>query len=125
MAEKKGLLNLLGFGSIVENFKGLVDTKIKILKLEIKDELANAMSKILIGVVLINLLFFALLLLSIALSIYLGEIFNNYYLGFIGTGGIYIVLFIFLLVFKERLGLKEAIEKELNRVLDSNKRDKE
>ena len=125
MAEKKGLLNLLGFGSIVENFKGLVDTKIKILKLEIKDELANAMSKILIGVVLINLLFFALLLLSIALSIYLGEILNNYYLGFIGTGGIYIVLFIFLLVFKEKLGLKEAIEKELNRVLDSNKRDKE
>lgn len=122
MAEKKGLLNLLGFGNIVDNLKSLVDTRVKILKLEIKDELASAMSKILVGIVLINLLFFALLLASVALSIYLGEVFNNYYLGFLSTGGIYLLLFIFLLIFKDRLGLKESIENELNKVLDSNNR---
>lgn len=120
MTEKKGLFNMLGFGSLIENVKSLVDTRVKILKLEIKEELAKAMSKILIGVVLINLLFFALLLFSVALSIYLGEVFGNYFYGFLTTGGIYLLLFIFLLIFKNKLGLKEAIEIELHKVLDSN-----
>lgn len=111
---------MLGFGSLIENVKSLVDTRVKILKLEIKEELAKAMSKILIGVVLINLLFFALLLFSVALSIYLGEVFGNYFYGFLTTGGIYLLLFIFLLIFKNKLGLKEAIEIELHKVLDSN-----
>ena len=116
MGEKKGILGLLGFNNLIDNLKSLVDTKVRLLKYEIKDELAKVLANTFIAILLLNLLFFALLLMSIGFSIYLGGIMNNYLYGFGIVALVYFCFFILLLTLKDKIGLKEIIEKELNKV---------
>lgn len=118
MAEDKGILKYLGLTSIIENAKALVDTRVKLVKLEIKDELAKALSNVLISILLLNFLFFALLLLSIGISIYFGDLWGSYFYGFAAVAGFYGCLFVLLLLLKDKIGLREIIEKELNKVLN-------
>ncbi|MEQ8924329.1 MAG: phage holin family protein [Fulvivirga sp.] len=121
MSSNKGIWKLLGFDGILDNVKALVDTRVKLIKLEIKDELAKTLANTLIGIILINLLFFALLLVSIGVSIYLGQEMGNYFHGFLIVASFYFILFIVLLLLKKKIGLKEAIEKELNKVFGIDK----
>ncbi len=121
MSEKKGILSFLGVSNVLEQLKALVDTRVKIIKLELKDELAKFFSNALISLLLINILLFFIFLLSVGVCIYVGELLQSYYLGFFIVAGFYLFLFILLLIFKDKTGLKEFFEKELNKLLNINK----
>jgi uncharacterized membrane protein YqjE len=121
VSEKKGILNLLGIGNIIDQLKALVETRMQIIKLEIKEELSKSFAKALIGLVLIFILFIALLFLSIAISIYLGYILDNYFYGFLLTSGFYFLLFIILYLLRNKIGFREYFEKELSKLLSVEK----
>ena len=118
MSEKKGILGLLGIDNIFESIKKLVDTRLQIIKLELKDDLAKFLANAFLSIITINILLFALLLISIAVSIYLGEILNNYFAGFMIVAGFYLLIFFLLIIFRNKIGLKEFFEKELNKWLN-------
>ncbi len=121
MPESSRILKFLGLTNAIDHIKALVDTRTKLLKLEIKEELAKVLSNALISFVLLNLLFFALLLLSIGLSIYFGGLLGNYFYGFALMSGFYVVLLVLLILLKDKIGLKEAIEKQLNSIFNTDK----
>jgi hypothetical protein len=121
VSEKKGLLNLLGIGTIIDQLKALVNTRMQIIKLELKDELAKSFAKALIGVMLFFILFIAVLFLSISVSIYLGYILENYFYGFLLMSGFYFLLFIILYLLRNKIGFREYFEKELSKLLSVEK----
>ena len=113
-------MKIFGLGSIVDQAKALIDTKIKLLKLEIKDSMASVLAYVIIGIVLLNLVFFALFFISIAIGILLGQWVDNYAYGFLILGGVFILIFVLILVFKKKIGLKEFLEEEFNKILKLN-----
>lgn len=117
MSEKKGLLGMLGINNIFDSIKKLVDTRLQIIKLELKDDLAKFLANAFISIITINILLFAVLLISIGVSILIGESLQNYFLGFMIVASFYILIFILLLIFRNKIGLKEFFEKELNKWL--------
>ncbi len=117
MSEKKGLLGLLGIDNIFESIKKLVDTRMQIIKLELKDDLAKFLANAFLSLITISILLMAKLLISVGVSIYLGDVLQNYFLGFIIVAGFYILIFLLLLIFKNKIGLKEFFEKELSKLL--------
>jgi uncharacterized membrane protein YozB (DUF420 family) len=121
LSEKRGFLNLLGIGNVIDNVKALVDTRLQIVKLELKDDLSKVLANVLISLVLLSVLIFALFLISIGLSIYFGELVNNYFYGFMLMASIYILLFILLFLVRNKIGLKEFFEKELNKLFKIDK----
>jgi uncharacterized membrane protein YqjE len=121
LTDKKGFLNLLGLGNIIDNIKGLIDTRLQLIKLELKEDLSKAFANALIGLVLAGILFFALFLISIGLSIYFGELVDNYIYGFMIMASIYILLFFILLLARNKMGLSEYFEKELNKLFKIDK----
>lgn len=121
MAEHKGILKYLGLGNLLESTKGLIDTRVKLIKVELKDELAKALSNIFIAALLLSFLFLAILLLSLGLGMFLGNIWNNYFYGFAVVSGFYVLLFVILFLIKDKIRLRERIEHELNNVFHINK----
>jgi hypothetical protein len=121
VSEKKGLLNLLGIGTIIDQLKALVNTRMQIIKLELKDELAKSFAKALIGVMLFFILFIAVLFLSIAVSIYLGYILENYFYGFGLMAAFYFIIFIILYLFRNKFGLRSYFENEISKLMNIEK----
>ncbi|MEQ9169179.1 MAG: phage holin family protein [Fulvivirga sp.] len=118
MSEKKGILGLLGIDNIFESIKKLVDTRLQIIKLELKDDLAKFLANAFISIITINILLIAIMLISIGVSIYLGDVLGNYTMGFILVACFYLLIFFLLLIFRNKIGLKEFFEKELNKWLN-------
>ncbi len=108
-------------GNVIDNVKALVDTRLQIIKLEVKDDLSKAIANALISLVLAGLILFTLMLVSIAVSIYFGQLVDNYVYGFLITASIYLLLFLLLLILRNKIGLKEYFEKELNKLFKIDK----
>jgi uncharacterized membrane protein YqjE len=118
VSEKKGLLGLLGIDNIIESLKKLVDTRLQIIKIELKADLSNVLADAFINLVTFSILLFAILLISIGVSIYVGDVLHNYFYGFSIVAGFYFLLFLLLLIFGKKLGLKKYFERELNKWLN-------
>lgn len=123
MAADKGILKYLGLKNLIEHAKTLVDTRVKLIKVEIKEELAKVLSNALIGILLLNFLFFTLLLFSIGLSMHIGYRYGSPLYGFGITAGFYAVLSVVLFLAKDKLGLKRRLEEELNKILNIERED--
>ena len=122
MSEKKGLLNYLKLDNIIEHFIGLVESKVEIAKIEIKEELAHGLSK---GIVALLLLFFAILFFlffNIAIALFVGYALNNAGYGFLIISGFYLIIFTILYLLRDTLKLSEFFEKKLAKALNIEKR---
>jgi len=98
---KETIFKFLRIESLVENLSGYVETRVKLLKIEIREDLAKVLSK---GLVHITLVLFGSLVL-IFFSIGLAEYFNTFFLdafkGYWIVSGIYLVVFVLFLVFRK------------------------
>lgn len=77
---------------LITNVVGYVDTQFQLIQLEVKEEIAKAITNLTLFVIISSIVSFAGLLFSIALAIYLGQLFHSYVYGFAILGGIYVVL---------------------------------
>ena len=122
MAEKKGILSFLKLDGAIDHLIGIVESKIEIAKIEAKEELAELISK---AAVFITLVFFAIvffLFLNLALAIWLGKLLPHEFQGFLIVSAFYLLVFLVLLLIKDKIGFKEKIEDKLNTVFKSKKR---
>ena len=67
MSDKTGILKFLKLDKVIDNLQGLVDTKLELLKLELKEEASNAFSKLGTSLVIVFLLVNFLLFLAFQL----------------------------------------------------------
>lgn len=112
---KDVILKFLKLEGLINNLTGYLETRVELLKIEVKEEVAKLLSKTVIGLLLAFVLFFFLILLSFALSYYLGL-----YVGVVG--GFLIVssfyLLVGILVFIFRHDITTIIEKQLTKQKD-------
>lgn len=92
MSPKKGLFGLLNIESIIEHLYGFIDSKVEIIKIETKAEIAKVIAKgLILGMVSLFSLFFLLFI-----SFYVADQINY---NFPGTSAGYLYVSLFYIVF--------------------------
>jgi formate/nitrite transporter FocA (FNT family) len=103
--------NLLG------KVEDLVKTSIELARLKTVDKLSDVLSSALPGIILGVVVLFMILMLSIAASLYLGEITGQLWYGFLFTSGFYLIIIIILYLFRKPIKRQigdSIIKKTLN-----------
>ena len=107
---KDVILKFLKLEGLINNLTGYLETRVELLKIEVREDVAKLLSKTIVGLLLAFVLFFFLILLSFALSYYIGTLVGV-------VGGFLIVssfyLLIGVLVFIFRHDIISNIEKRL------------
>jgi hypothetical protein len=116
---KDRMLKFLKLEGLMETLSDYVETKFALLKLEIKEEVIELISKILIGLLIFGTMIFALLLLSFGAAYAIGTKLGVT-LGFIIIAGFYLLLMIIFFVYRKEI--KNKLEIKLNDI--TSKKDK-
>jgi hypothetical protein len=104
------------FNPIKDKLSTLLKAYYKLIELKASEKFVLISSKIFLVITGFFILSLTFLLLSIGFSIYLGEILNNKALGYISVAGIYLIIFILMILLRKKLiypVLRNFITKEL------------
>ncbi len=121
MAEKKGFFNFLKPDGIIEHFVALLESRIMIAKIEVKEEIAHILSRGLVTFALVFVATLFFLFLNFAFAFFVGSAMQNVSYGFLIVSGFYLMVFIILFLLKDRLGLDKYFEKKLSHALKIKK----
>lgn len=112
-------MGLFNIDKIKNDLEGYIETKIALLKLELNEQIASALGKIAVILLIAIFLFLGVLFLSIAASFKLNTILDSHHLGFLIIGGVYLLLAIIFWLFtdKNRISsrLSDKIGEEVKR----------
>lgn len=103
---KETILKFLKIDSLVENLSGYVDARVKLLKIEIKEEVASVLSKGLVHLAIAFFVFLFLVFFSIGVANYLNVILNNSFAGYWIISCFYLILFVLFIVFRKSIDRK-------------------
>ena len=107
---KDTLLKLFKLDGLVSNLTGYVETRLELLKYEIKEDVARAVARASVYAVVALLVTMVVLFLSVTVALKLAE-YLGMTVGFAIVGGFYLVTALILLAVKEKLSKK--IEDEI------------
>lgn len=107
VGEKKGFFNFLKLDSLFDHLTAFIESKIEVYKIEIKDELVQTLSKIMVWLLLGSIVFFFFLFLNIALGYLLGALLNSLFFGFLIISGSYLLIFLVLYLLRDTIGLRQ------------------
>jgi uncharacterized membrane protein YqjE len=96
-------LKIFDFNKLADTVSAYVETKIELLKLDLKEQLVQVLARLLTWSVLIFSMLTALLFLSIALSAFLNEILESSFWGYVIVAGTYILIGIGAFLSKESI----------------------
>jgi len=98
LADEKGkILKLLKLDKLFENLTGYIETQVELVKLDLKDQAAESIQKLIQVIVIMLFAFIFIIFISIAVSVGINILTNSNILGYIFTAGMYlIVLLIFV-----------------------------
>jgi len=80
-----------------------VDTRLKLFQLKLTERSSRLIASLLVDAVKAVLVLFVVFFFSLALGFYLSELLGSTALGFLTTGGIFILLFLLILLVEPRL----------------------
>lgn len=98
MEEKKFSIN-----GVFQKSKEYIDTRFKLFKLKLVERSSRLIASLIVDMVKTVFAIFVIFFLSLALGFYLSELLGSSSLGFLATGGIFIVLIILISAFESRL----------------------
>jgi uncharacterized membrane protein YqjE len=109
------ILKFLRLDSLIQNITGFVETRIELMKIEIREDIAKAVSRgILMGAFfLVGFLF--LIFFSLGLAAFLNTFFEQQYIGQWIVAGIYAATFLILLA--SRKGIQSYFEKQMREMM--------
>lgn len=91
------------FDLLYEKAKKYTETSIELLKLNAIDKTADVSSSIVSRVAVVMVVAMFTLFLNVGISLYIGKLLNEYYLGFLIVSAFYLLLAIILYSFKDAL----------------------
>lgn len=107
---KEILLRFFKLDSLAEHLNGYIETRVALIKVEIREEVANVLSRGLIIFVMFLTGILFLLFISIGIAEYVNTLMSSEYLGFVIVGGFYGTVLILMILFRK--GLLKAFEKQ-------------
>ena len=123
--EKSKLYKFLKIDAILENLTALIEARLELAKLEIKEEVAKLGAKIIAGVVFAFLLVMIVIFLSISLATWINYLLESVFLGYVIVTGFCIVVLALLIAFKTRIWLQKKIEAMLIESEETNHEDEQ
>src|SRR5688572_19056857 len=115
---KDALLKFFKLDGIATNLTGYVETRIELLKIEIKEDIARGLSKALIFVVLAFAFTLFTFFASMAVAYKIGE-YLSVASGFAIVGGLYLLIAISLFLMRE--SITQRIEKQVLNITKKRK----
>jgi uncharacterized membrane protein YqjE len=103
---KDTIFKFLRLENLIDSLTGFVESKIELLKIEIREEVAKVLANALMIfiVALLGLIF--LLFVSVGLANYLNTIFDQTHVGYWMVSGIYGIPCLIFVVFRKQIGHK-------------------
>ncbi|HEX5167919.1 MAG TPA: phage holin family protein [Cyclobacteriaceae bacterium] len=111
---KDRLLKFLKLDGLIDSLSDYFETRVEILKIEIKEDVIRLIAQILVGLVIGVAALFFLLLISFAVAYSIADRLGTP-LGFIIVAGFYLILAILFLLFKKDISAK--LEKILSEII--------
>jgi len=99
---KDTILKLFKLDGLVNNLTGYVETRIELLKYEIKEDMAKAIARLSLVLLTILLFTFFLLFFSVTIAIKIGESIGSF-AGFGIVSGFYLTLMLIIIIFRESI----------------------
>lgn len=101
---------MLKIGEIVQTLKGIVETRIGIVKQEIQNEFVEILSRLILLIVIGSMLLFAFLFLSLSLAFFLSQVTKSPYMGFLMVALIYFLVMLLLILTRDSLRVQDRVE---------------
>lgn len=102
-------MKFLKLDKLFDSLAGYIEDRIDLIKIEVKEELSNAIAKALVLLVLFLLGFIFLIFVSVSVALLIGEKVGSYSLGFGIVASIYLFFLVILIIFKKRLNLESRV----------------
>ncbi|MBS1682352.1 MAG: phage holin family protein [Bacteroidetes bacterium] len=100
---KDSIFKFFRIDNLVNSLSGYVETRVELLKLELREEVARVVSHGLMLVVLFLLGLLFLVFFSFGLANYFNKFFNDQYAGYWIVSAIYLLLFLVLISFRSKI----------------------
>lgn len=123
--EKSRLFRFLKIDSIIDNLTGLIETRLELAKIELKEELAKIAARVIAMVMFSFLAIMIIIFFSIWLATFLNSLLESMWAGYAIVTGFYFLILILLVLFKVHIVLQNKIEDALMENVDSNEDDNE
>lgn len=102
------LSKFLKLDGLIEHVSGYIDARVKLLKIEVREDVSKVMTRALVFGLLFLVAFMFIVFLSIGIALILNQYFSNNFAGFFIVSGFY--LFILLLAAALRKQIHEKLE---------------
>jgi uncharacterized membrane protein YqjE len=97
------LLKFLRLDNFVHNITGYVETRIELMKVEIREDVSKVVARGLVSIALFLIGLMFLVFFSAGLAHYINGFFDKPYAGYWSVAGMYAALFLILLIFKKKI----------------------
>lgn len=108
------------FESLFKKTGDYVETRIDLMKLQAVNKTSEVTSSIVSNIIIVILGMMTIMLLSIGIAFYLGEVLGGVHYGFFIVGGFYLLLGIILFVFRKEWLKTPVQDKMISKMLNSN-----
>ncbi|MDP2042686.1 MAG: phage holin family protein [Algoriphagus sp.] len=115
---------MLKISHIIETVKGIVETRVGLVKQEIQKQFVEILSRIILLILMGSLLLLVFLFLSLSLAFFLSQVTKSPYLGFLIVALIYFMVVVLLFQTKDSLQIQKRTEGLLNNFIFKMKRNK-
>jgi uncharacterized membrane protein YqjE len=100
---KESIFKFLKLESLVENLSGYVESRVELVKLEIREDVARLLSKSIVYAALMLFAFLFLIFFSIGLAQYINTFFEASFAGYWIIALIYAITFFVFLLFRKSM----------------------
>lgn len=112
------LLKVFRLEKLAESLTGYLESKVELIKYNVKEDVAEGLSKFIVLVILILLTNMLLLFLSLAIAFHLSEQYGSF-IGFALMGSFYLLMLILLILFREPVS--RLFEKQFMQTINKDK----
>lgn len=115
------------FSTLKEDIVELVNAKVSLIKLEVFEKTSITSSAIIFGIIVINIVFFTMLFIFVALGLWLGEIINSMPGGFALIAVLYLIILAIMILYRKKIleGFANLILTQLDPELEEELKEEE
>lgn len=108
------IFRFLNIDKLIDHASGYIDDRVKLVKLEIREDVIKTISRASIFVLILFLGSSFLLFLSIGVAHYLNKFYAENYVGFLIVSGFYLFVGLILLIFRK--SIEDKIRERINKI---------
>lgn len=114
---------MLKVGEIIQTVRGIVETKIDLVKFEIQEEFLGVLARLILLIIIGAMTFLVLLFFSLSFAFYLSSVTGRPFMGFLLIGLLYLLLLFGLFYSRYSSGVQRKIQGGLRGFILNNKKE--